>query len=267
MKIGFIGTGNMGSSMIRGIITSGTVSGENINIFDMDRVKAEELVKKYGVTPLRSEVEVASESDIIVLAIKPNIYTTVLKKIKDCIDKGSIILTIGAGISIRYVEDIVGKDRKIVRTMPNTPAQVLEGMTAVTFNSNIGEEDRKAVCRLLDSFGKSEEIEEKLMHAYTGISGSLPAYVYMFMEALADGGVLEGMPRDKAYRIIAQAVKGSAAMLLETGKHPGQLKDEVTSPGGTTIEAVKVLEKGNFRGTVMDAVTACAKKSRKMAGE
>ncbi len=267
MKIGFIGTGNMGGSMIRGMVTSGAVSGENINVFDLDRMKAEGLSKEYGVTFLGSEVEVAEKSDIVILAVKPNIYRAVLEKIKDIINKDKIILTIGAGISIRFVENMIGEDKKVVRTMPNTPAQVLEGMTAVTFNSNIGEEDKKAVHMILDSFGKSMEIEEKLMHAYTGISGSLPAYVYMFMEALADGGVLEGMPRDKAYSIIAQAVKGSAAMLLETGKHPGQLKDEVTSPGGTTIEAVKVLEKGNFRGTVMEAVAACTEKSRKMAGE
>ena len=267
MKIGFIGTGNMGSSMIRGMVTSGAVSGGNINVFDLDRMKAEELAKEYGITFLGSEVEVAEKSDIVILAVKPNIYREVLEKIKDIINKDKVILTIGAGISIRFVEDVIGEDKKVVRTMPNTPAQVLEGMTAVTFNSNISEEDKKAVYMILDSFGESIEIEEKLMHAYTGISGSLPAYVYMFMEALADGGVLEGMPRDKAYSIIAQAVKGSAAMLLETGKHPGQLKDEVTSPGGTTIEAVKVLEKGNFRGTVMEAVAACTEKSRKMAGE
>ena len=151
--------------------------------------------------------------------------------------------------------------------MPNTPAQVLSGMTAVTFNKNITSEEKDMVFKLLNSFGKSVEIEEKLMHAYTGISGSLPAYVYMFMEALADGGVLMGMPRNEAYQIVAQTVLGSAKMLLETGKHPGQLKDEVTSPAGTTIEAVRVLENGNFRGNIIEAVAACTKKSKEMAGE
>ena len=176
-----------------------------------------------------------------------------------------IILTIAAGFSIKKVEDIVGTDKKVIRTMPNTPAQVLEGMTAVAFNNNVNLEEKETIFKLLDSFGKSVEIEEKLFHVYTGISGSLPAYVYMFMEAIADGGVLEGMPRDKVYEIVGQAVLGSAKMLLETGKHPGQLKDEVTSPGGTTIEAVKVLENGNFRGNVIEAVVACTQKSKKMS--
>ena len=151
--------------------------------------------------------------------------------------------------------------------MPNTPAQVMEGMTAVSFNQNIQENEKSMIFKLLNSFGKSIEIEEKLMHVYTGISGSLPAYVYVFMEALADGGVLEGMPRDKAYEIIAQTVLGSAKMMLETKKHPGVLKDEVTSPGGTTIAALKVLEDGKFRGTVMQAVKTCTEKSKEMAGE
>ena len=123
------------------------------------------------------------------------------------------------------------------------------------------------IFKILDSFGKSIEIEEKLMHVFTGIAGSLPAYVYMFMEALADGGVLEGMPRDKTYEIIAQTVKGSAEMLLKTGKHPGVLKDEVTSPSGTTIEAIRTLENGNFRGVVMEAVKSCVEKSKQMSGE
>ena len=176
-------------------------------------------------------------------------------------------MTIAAGISISVIENALGEDKKVVRTMPNTPAQVLSGMTAVTFNKNIENSEKEIIFKLLNSLGKSVEIEEKLMHAYTGISGSLPAYVYMFMEALADGGVLCGIPRNKAYEIVAQTVAGSAKMLLETGKHPGQLKDEVCSPAGTTIEAVRVLENGNFRGNVIEAVVACTEKSKEMAGE
>ena len=265
MKIGFIGTGNMGSAMIKGLVTSEYVSGSNINVFDVNVEKSRELSEKYNVEPLQNEVEVVDNSDVIVLSVKPNIYNSVLDKIKDRIDENNIIIAIAAGISIESVENIAGKDKKVVRIMPNTPAQVLEGMTAVTFNGNVKEEEKKVVFGILDSFGKSIEIEEKLMHTFTGIAGSLPAYVYMFMEALADGGVLEGMPRDKAYEIVAQTVKGSAEMLLKTGKHPGVLKDEVTSPAGTTIEAVNTLENGNFRGTVINAVRACVEKSKKMS--
>ena len=267
MKIGFIGTGNMGSSIIKGILSSKFEENENINIFDLDKDKVNNLVKEYGVNAVNSEKELARNSDIIVLSVKPHIIPVVLKNLSGNVKKDTIILTIAAGISISVIENALGEDKKVVRTMPNTPAQVLSGMTAVTFNKNIENSEKEIIFKLLNSFGKSVEIEEKLMHAYTGISGSLPAYVYMFMEALADGGVLCGIPRNKAYEIVAQTVAGSAKMLLETGKHPGQLKDEVCSPAGTTIEAVRVLENGNFRGNVIEAVAACTEKSKEMAGE
>lgn len=267
MKIGFIGTGNMGSSIIKGILSSKFEENENINIFDLDKDKVNNLVKEYGVNAVNSEKELAKNCDIIILSVKPHIIPIVLKNLSGNVKKDTIILTIAAGISISVIENALGEDKKVVRTMPNTPAQVLSGMTAVTFNKNIENSEKEIIFKLLNSFGKSVEIEEKLMHAYTGISGSLPAYVYMFMEALADGGVLCGMPRNKAYEIVAQTVAGSAKMLLETGKHPGQLKDEVCSPAGTTIEAVRVLENGNFRGNVIEAVVACTEKSKEMAGE
>ena len=233
--------------------------------FDLNKQKVDKLVKEYGVKRAETENELVEKSNIIILSVKPNIVPIVLKKIKDKLDENTIILSIAAGVSIDFIEKVIGSDKKVVRTMPNTPAQVMEGMTAVSFNSNIEENEKKVIFKLLNSFGKSIEIDEKLMHVYTGISGSLPAYVYVFIEALADGGVLEGMPRDKAYEIIAQAVLGSAKMMLETKKHPGILKDEVTSPGGTTIAALKVLEDGKFRGTVMEAVKACTEKSKEMA--
>ena len=267
MKIGFIGTGNMGSSIIKGILSSKFEKSENINIFDLDKEKVNNLVKEYGVNTTNSEKELAENCNIIILSVKPHIIPIVLKNLSGNVKKDTIILTIAAGISISVIENALGEDKKVVRTMPNTPAQVLSGMTAVTFNKNIENSEKEIIFKLLNSFGKSVEIEEKLMHAYTGISGSLPAYVYMFMEALADGGVLCGMPRNKAYEIVAQTVAGSAKMLLETGKHPGQLKDEVCSPDGTTIEAVRVLENGNFRGNVIEAVVACTEKSKEMAGE
>ncbi len=267
MELGIIGAGNMGSSILKGVTSSNFLVNEDITIFDLNKEKVDELVKKYGIKKAKSENEIAKESNILILSVKPNIVPKVLEKIKGDLTEKTIILSIAAGINIKFIENIVGTDKKIIRTMPNTPAQVMEGMTAVSFNQNIQENEKKIIFKLLDSFGKSIEIEEKLMHVYTGISGSLPAYVYMFMEALADGGVLEGMPRNKAYEIIAQTVLGSAKMMLETGKHPGVLKDEVTSPGGTTIAALKVLEDGKFRGTVMEAVKACTEKSKEMAGE
>ena len=248
MELGIIGAGNMGSSILKGVTTSNFLLSDDVAVFDLNKEKVEKLVKEYGVKRAETESELVEKSNIIILSVKPNIVPIVLKKIKDKLDENTIILSIAAGVSIDFIEKVIGSDKKVVRTMPNTPAQVME-----------------VIFKLLNSFGKSIEIDEKLMHVYTGISGSLPAYVYVFIEALADGGVLEGMPRDKAYEIIAQAVLGSAKMMLETKKHPGILKDEVTSPGGTTIAALKVLEDGKFRGTVMEAVKACTEKSKEMA--
>ena len=264
MELGIIGAGNMGSSILKGIITSNFLVSNNITVFDLNQEKVEKLVKEYDVKKAKTENELVEKSNIIILSVKPNIVPIVLKKIKDKLNKNTII---AAGVSIDFIEKNIGSDKKVVRTMPNTPAQVMEGMTAVSFNPNIEENEKKVIFKLLDSFGKSIEIEEKLMHVYTGISGSLPAYIYVFIEALADGGVLEGMPREKAYKIIAQTVLGSVKMMLETKKHPGILKDEVTSPGGTTIAALKALEDGKFRGTVIQAVKACTEKSKEMAQE
>lgn len=265
MNIGIIGIGNMGGAILKGLVESQFINGENINVFEINKMAIKKI--KYNINVFSNEIELVRNSDIIILAIKPNLMSQVLEKIKIVLDDSKIVLSIAAGISINYIEKIIGKDKKIVRTMPNTPAQVLEAMTAVSFNDRIDENDKYLITRILECFGKSVEIEEKLMHVYTGISGSLPAYVYMFVEALADGAVLEGMPRAKAYEIISQTILGSAKILLDTKKHPGQLKDEVTSPGGTTIEAIRVLENGKFRGTVIEAVKACTDKSKKMSGE
>lgn len=263
MRVGFIGTGNMGSAIIKGIITSGFLESDKINVYDIDEDKIKELGDLYKVKNEKSEKDVVKNSDIIILCVKPNIILQLLEEIKEFITEEKIILSIAAGISIENMEDIIGV-KKIVRTMPNTPAQIQSGMTAVSFNDKISEKDKNIVFSILNSFGKSIEIEEKLMHVYTAISGSLPAYVYLFIESLADGAVLEGMNRQKAYEIISESIIGSAKMVIDTKKHPALLKDEVTSPSGTTIEAIKVLESNNFRGTLIETVRVCTEKSKKM---
>ena len=184
-----------------------------------------------------------AEADILFLAVKPVYYKSVIDEIKDIVSSDQIIVTIAAGKSIAWVEEAFGGARKIVRTMPNTPALVGEGITAVCTNSNVSESDLSNVMDLLESFGKAEVINENVMDAVVAVSGSSPAYVFMFIEAMADAAVAEGMPRAQAYKFAAQSVLGSAKMVLETGKHPGELKDMVCSPAGTTIEAVRVLEK------------------------
>lgn len=265
MKIGFIGTGNMGKAMIEGFIVSKNVDKENIFVFDLNKSKVNELKEKFGVHLAENENELVKVSDLIILAVKPNVYESVLEKIKENLDNKKIILTIAAGFSVEKTENIIGFEKKVIRTMPNTPAQILEGMTGIVFNKNITEAEKKEVIKLLESFGGVEEIEENLMHVFSAISGSMPALVDVFIEAAADGAVLNGMPRDKAYKILSEAVAGSAHMIGKTNKHPGVLKDEVCSPGGTTIEAVAVLEEGAFRASLIKAVTKCTEKSIKLS--
>lgn len=264
-NIGFIGCGNMAQAMITGIVSSKIVFGENVFVSDKDEEKLKYIKEKFNVNISKDNKEVAENSDIIILAVKPNKYGEVIQGIKDHVKKDVIIVVIGAGITIDYVEESFEKKLKIIRTMPNTPALVGEGMSAICYNELITENDLEDVVNIFKSFGKVEIIEEDLMDAIPAISGSSPAYVYMFIEALADGAVLDGVPRDKAYKMAAQSVLGAAKMVLETGEHPGELKDRVCSPAGTTIEAVYSLEKNNFRGTIMEAMRKCTDKTREMS--
>ena len=264
-KIGFIGAGNMGGAILGGILNANLVDNEHI----IASVKSDESMKRiketYNVKVTKDSKEVARESDILFVAVKPNVYDEVLEDVKDEIDDKKIVVTIAAGKTIDSVEKIIGDDKKIVRTMPNTPALVGEGMASLTPNKNITEEELNEIKSIFDALGQSEVVNEDMIHAVIGASGSSNAYAFMFIESIADGAVLAGMPRDKAYKFAAQGVLGAAKMILETGKHPGELKDMVCSPGGTTIEAVKVLESENFRGAVIKAVEACVNKSIEMS--
>ncbi|MBF4675588.1 pyrroline-5-carboxylate reductase, partial [Clostridioides difficile] len=188
-----------------------------------------------------------------------------LTPLKELIDANKIIVSIAAGKTIESLESFIGSDKKIVRVMPNTPALVGEGMSALCKNSNVTDEELNMIKALFESFGEAEIVSEYLMDTVTGISGSSPAYVFMFIEAMADAAVLAGMPRQQAYKFASQAVMGSAKMVLETGKHPGELKDMVCSPAGTTIEAVKVLEEEGFRAAVIKSIVACIDKSKDMS--
>ena len=262
-KIGLIGLGNMATAIMGGLLAKKMAKPENVIGYD----KFEGAVKKakdtYKITTVTDEKTVAESADVLILAVKPNVLSEVLPKIGPVINKKTVIISIAAGKTLAFLEEGLGrKDLKVVRTMPNTPALVLEGCTGVCANANVTEKDMKQVLDLLEAFGKDSVVPEKLMDVVVGISGSSPAYVFMFIEAMADAAVLAGMPRAQAYEFSAQAVLGSAKLLLETGKHPGELKDMVCSPGGTTIEAVKVLEEMGFRASVMDAVEACIEKSK-----
>lgn len=262
--IGFIGAGNMGQAMAGGIISSGMVKAENIIFSDTSNENLKKAYGKYKVKTSNSNVLLASMADIIVLSVKPNIYPTVIEEIRDYIKPETLIITIAAGITLAKAEELFRKDMKIVRTMPNTPAMAGEGMTAVVPNRFVTDEEICEVMEILNSFGKAEIVEEKLIDSVIAVSGSSPAYVYMMIEAMADAAVAGGMPREKAYKFAAQAVYGSAKMVLETGIHPGELKDMVCSPGGTTIEAVAALEEYGFRNAIIKAMKRCEEKSKEM---
>lgn len=263
--IGFIGSGNMGGAMIGGIIQSGLVAREQIYVSDINEAALAQMKGTYGVHVTTDNVEVAKACDIIVLAVKPFLYPVVVGGIKDVVKDDVLIVVIAAGQSIHGVTNLFGRDIKVVKTMPNTPALVGEGMAAIAPAKNVSKEETEEIVAIFNSFGKSEIVPEHLMDAVTAVSGSSPAYVYLFIEAMADAAVAEGMPRAQAYKFAAQSVMGSARMVLETGRHPGELKDMVCSPGGTTIAAVRKLEETGLRSSVMQAMKACADQSREMS--
>lgn len=261
MKLGFIGCGNMAQAMITGILTQKVVNPNDLIVSNPREEKMAQLKEKFGILTTTENQKVARESDILILAVKPQVYQAVIKEIKEEVTTEQIIVTIAAGVSMAATERQFGKEMKIVRVMPNTPALVGEGMSGLCCNEYVTDEEFDQVHQIFESFGKAEKITENLMDAVVGVSGSGPAYVYMFIEAMADAGVAQGLPRQQAYTFAAQTLLGSAKMVLETGKHPGELKDAVCSPAGTTIEAVNVLEKKGMRSAVIEAVTAAAKKN------
>jgi pyrroline-5-carboxylate reductase len=262
--LGFIGTGNMGSAIIKSIVKSGIILPENISLYDIDVKKLKDLVEETGVSALESAREVVLNSDIIILAVKPNTVKNVLSECRDVFNPGKLLVTIAVGIPISFYRDILGNDKKIIRVMPNTPALVGEGMTMISCPDNISKEDCENVLKLFRCAGKAELLDESLMNEVTALTGSSPAYVYMFIETMADAAIQSGIPENLAYTLAAQAVLGSAKMVLETGLHPSILKDQVCSPGGTTIEAVRALESNGFRNSIIDAMNECTKKAKEI---
>ena len=264
MKLGFIGCGNMASAIMSGIIANGLMNPEDVIGADVFAPSCDKVRESLGIQIAENNKEVVQKSDAFVLSIKPQFYETVIREIRDEVCENQLIITLAPGKTLAWLQEQFVKPVKIVRTMPNTPAMVQQGMTAACPNANITTEELEYVLQILRSFGEVEVVPERLMDAVVAVSGSSPAYVYMLIEAMADAAVAEGMSRKQAYTFAAQAVMGSAKMVLETGKHPGELKDMVCSPGGTTIEAVKVLEETGFKGCVMQAMEVCAEKSRNM---
>lgn len=264
-KIGFIGCGNMGKAMVLGLINDERITTDDMLISTRTETSGRRITDETGIKYTLNNADIAKFSDIIFLAVKPNMYESVIKEIRDCIKEEVIIVTIAAGINISDVEKWFEKNVKIVKTMPNTPAMVGEGMSAICYNKFIEKNELDYVCSLYNNFGKYEILKEKDFHGFIALCGSSPAYVFMFIEAMADAAVKLGIPRAKAYTMAEQSILGSAKLALETGKHPGELKDMVCSPGGTTIEAVIELENQGFRTSIISAMEKCADKSKNMS--
>lgn len=264
MKIGFIGLGNMADAIIGGMLKEGIVEAADIIGSAKTDATLEKMAQKYDIVVTNDNAEVASKSDVLILAVKPQFFAEVIENIKTVTTEDTLIISIAAGKSIAWIEEAFGKSIKLVRCMPNTPALVGEGCTGVCLNGRVSEEEKDYSLKLMKSFGRASIIPERLIDAVGAVSGSSPAFVFMFIEAMADAGVAAGMTRVQAYEFAAQAVYGSAKLMLESGKHPGELKDMVCSPGGTTIQGVKVLEEKGMRGAVMSALEACVEKSKKL---
>lgn len=264
MKIGFIGLGNMAKAIIGGMLKKNVASPEDIIGTAKTETTKRQAEKEFGIRVMENNKQAAAEADVLILAVKPVFFPEVIGEIKDEITEDKLVISIAAGKTMEWIEKQFGREMKLIRCMPNTPALVGEGCTAVCVNSLVSREDEYLCMRLMGSFGKAVIIPEKLMDAAGAVSGSSPAYVFMFIEAMADGAVAAGMPRKQAYEFAAQAVLGSAKMVLETGIHPGELKDMVCSPGGTTIEGVRILEEKGMRSAVTEAISACVEKSKKL---
>ena len=263
-KIGFIGGGKMGEALINGILQAGLSPSDKIMVSDVDKKRLQILEKEAGIKTTQDNKKITSDSDIIILAVKPNMMGSVLDELNSEITSKHLIISIAAGIPLSFIESSLNKGCRAIRVMPNTPCLVGETAAGYALGKKATRNDGKLVGQLLDAVGKSFLLEEKYLDAVTGLSGSGPAFIYVVIEALADGGIKMGLPRDVAITLAAQTAFGAAKMVLESGTHIGQLRDSVTSPGGTTIEGLHALEKGGIKNALIDAVETATKKSKSL---
>lgn len=261
--VGFIGTGNMAEALIRGLLHAGVAEKEQVIGSDPREERCREMSGRYGIRVVEDNLEIAREADILVLSVKPQVMAKVLDQVGKAIHPRALVISIAAGIPLAAIEAKLPQAR-VIRTMPNTPALVGAGATAVAAGGHATDEDLKAAKRIFDSVGSTVILEEAQMDAVTGLSGSGPAYIFLIIEALSDAGVKVGLSRYNAQALAAQTVLGSAKLLIETNEHPGRLKDMVTSPGGTAIAGLHTLEAGGLRTTLMDAVEAATRRSREL---
>ena len=261
MKVGFIGAGRMATALAGGLISSGFTSAENVCASDTYESAREKFAHETGATTLEANLTVAELSDIVILAVKPQQLPDVLQELKGTITEKQLLVSIAAGSPLSLFLETLGDSIRVIRVMPNTPCLVKQGASAFARGGKATEADASLVDSLLSTVGIAVEVPESQLDAVTGLSGSGPAYIYQIIEALSDGAVRMGLPRHVATQLAAQTVKGAAEMVLETGEHPGALKDAVTSPGGTTIAGIHALESGGLRSNLMNAVAAATLRS------
>lgn len=263
--VGFIGSGKMAQAMIGGMVGSEVIPKDQIIASALTPATLDHVFEMFGIQTNNDNRAIAEVADILILAVKPYSYEAVIHEVRHSVKDEAIVITIAPGISSSDIEEAFGREVKVIQAMPNTPSLVQAGMTAISPNKQVTKEELSVVVQLLESFGEVEILNESQMKAVPSISGSSPAYVYMIIEAMADGGVRQGLTREQSYRMASQAVLGAAKMVQETGKHPGELKDEVCSPGGSTIEAVARLEDEGLRGVLLAGMEACTDKVNKMS--
>jgi pyrroline-5-carboxylate reductase len=265
-KIGFIGGGNMAEAIIKGLLAGGLQSVA-IMVAEPVPLRRDFLSSEYAAEVTDDNLNVARQSDIIILAVKPQVAASVLTALEPVIGTETLVISIMAGIATDFIEKVLANGVRVVRCMPNTPALIQSAVTALCPGRKSEEQDLDTAREIFSNVGAVVIVPEKLMDAVTGLSGSGPAYVFTFMEALADAGVKNGLPRDVATGLAVQTVLGAARMAAETGEHLALLKERVTSPGGTTIAGLHALENGRFRGVIMDAVDAATQRSKELAGK
>jgi pyrroline-5-carboxylate reductase len=263
-KIGIIGTGNMGESLISGLIYAKSAIPKNIICSDIRKERLKSIKDAYGIVTTTSNIDVVKGSEIVIYAIKPQIMASTLRETAAHLDMSKVIISIAAGVPLAAIESCLNKDLRLIRVMPNIAASVKEGAAAIAPGKHASKADLKLAQVIFDSVGKSIIIEEEFMDAVTGLSGNGPAYIFLIVDALADAGVKMGLSREDALLLSAQSVLGAAKLLLETGEHPGRLKDKVTSPGGTAIAALHTIEEGGLRTTLINAVEVGTKRSKEL---
>ncbi len=263
-RVGFVGGGNMGEALIRGLLGANLVPADLMAATDVRTERTAQLTKQFGITAHADNARLVREADVVILAVKPQIMAGVLSEIAAAVTARHLLISIAAGVATSTIRTALGKDARIIRVMPNTPALVLQGAAAIAKGKGLGPDDLAIAEEIFGAVGRVVVLDEELMDAVTGLSGSGPAYVAIVVESLADGGVRMGLDRATALTLATQTVLGTAQLLLETGMHPGSLKDMVSSPGGTTIAGISALEEGGIRATFIRAVERATQRSREL---